>query len=73
MFTDETQRLHFIDEKTEAGEGQMSYRSAHCYLVECSGVEPRTCPLTHYETSLSLTTVAAPQELICALGLEYHK
>ena len=52
-FIDEKRKLHFIDAKAKAQEGQVSHPGPHGYLVQCSGFEPRACKHTHCGAPLS--------------------
>lgn len=66
--------FHFIDAKTEAQERQVSCPGAHGYLVEYSCFKPRTCTLTHYRASLSLSKdCSRVGTLTCTLGLNENK
>lgn len=47
VFTDEKWRLHLIDVKTKAQEGQVFCPRPHSYLAWFSGFGPIACKPTH--------------------------
>lgn len=69
MFVDEKQKLHFIDEKTKAQEGQVSSPSARDRLAECLDSNPEPACSPTGEPPCLWTRAAADQDPIGALGL----